>query len=230
MAIRRQSYSPDKLRIFDFLKSSKVSLQMFDIPRILERRGFPRNKLEDLRFMCESLEFPGKNVSTTEYKISGYNRGKVPILRNFSEINLSFYTDSRKFPAYDFFNTWIELTAPRDHVLPYYDDILVREGIELIQWEDSRDEASFVVRLINAYPTTVTSMPGNWGDDGLHRVNVSLTFEDFKVVDGNNVMNKLLRRTRAQFLGDEKFDDPRFNLRGELEQEIDNIIDKIIGR
>lgn len=186
MAIRRQTYSPGQLHLFELLKASHVSMQMNDIPNIWDERLFPRNKIRELQFLCESVELPGKSLATTEYKVSGYNRAKIPILRNNTEINLTFLQDTKRFPIYEFFNTWIELAAPRDNVVQYYDDIVVREGIELIQWEEGRNEANFVVRLINAFPTSVATVASNWGDDNFQRINVSLTFEEFKVVDGQN--------------------------------------------
>jgi hypothetical protein len=188
MAIRRQSYSPGRMHLYGLLKSSRVSFQIFEIPNVLAERGFPRNQIRNLQYFCDSLEFPGKNLNTAEYKISGLNRAKIPILRNYSEINLSFYHDMINFPMYEFFNTWIELAAPRDNVVAYYDDIVVKEGIELIQWEEGSDEVNFVVRLRNAYPIAVTSMQSNWGDDNFQKVNVSFVFEEFKVVDGKNTM------------------------------------------
>ena len=192
MAIRRQSYSPGRMHLYGLLKSSRVSLQIAAIPNLLRQKGFPTNAMRNLQYFCDSIEFPGKNLSTSEFKMAGFNRARIPILRNFSEINLSFYHDVQVFPMYDFFNYWIELAAPRDNVVAYYDDIVVKQGIELIQWEEGSDEVSFVVQLINCYPTNVTSMQGNWGDDNFHKVNVAFVFEDFKVVDGKNTIRKSL--------------------------------------
>jgi len=193
MAIRRQSYSPGRMHLYGLLKSSRVSLQVNSIPSVLANRGFPSNAVRDLRFFCDSIEFPGKNLSTAEYKIAGYNRAKIPILRNYSEINLSFYQDMITFPMFEFFSTWIELAAPRDHVVAYYDDVVIKNGVELIQWEEGADEVNFVAQLVNAYPVAVTSMPSTWGDDNFQKVNVSMAFEDYKIVDGKSTLRKTFR-------------------------------------
>lgn len=164
---------------------------MNDIPAILKRESrIPRNKLRDLQFLCESVEMPGKNLSTAEYRVAGDNRAKIPIARNFPEVNLTFLHDEYLFPLYDFFSKWIELAAPREHSVAYYDDIVVKQGIELIQWEESGKEAAMVAQLRNAFPITLASMQGNWGDDNIQRISVTLAFEDFKIIDGSNTIGK----------------------------------------
>ena len=199
---RRQSYSPSKLFEFPLLKSSKMSLQMTDAPEIFKRRRFPSRTLRELQFLCESVELPGKSLATTEYRVAGDNRAKIPIARNFPEINLTFLHDEYRFPMYDFFNMWIELAAPREHTVEYYDDIVVKQGIELIQWKEDSNDAAIVVQLRNAFPVTVASMQGNCGDDNVQRVSVSLTFEDFKVVDGKNRLRLGTKRLSANMLED----------------------------
>lgn len=181
---RRQSYSPGELFRYALLKSSKMSFQINEAPGVLRNKGFATNLLREMQFLCESVELPGKSLATTEYRVAGDNRAKIPIARNFPEINLTFLHDEFKFPMYDFFSKWIELAAPREHSVAYYDDIVVKQGIELIQWEEGRNEASIVVQLRNAFPITLASLQGNWGDDNVQRVSVSFAFEDFKVVDG----------------------------------------------
>lgn len=192
---------------------------MTDAPEIFKRRRFPTKSLRELQFLCESVELPGKNLSTTEYRVAGDNRAKIPIARNFPEINLTFLHDEYKFPMYDFFNTWIELAAPREHVVEYYDDIVVKQGMELIQWKDDANDAAIVVQLRNAFPVTVASMQGNWGDDNVQRVSVSFTFEDFKVVDGKSRLRLGPKRLSSFML-----EDP---IRENLDPAINDIIDDV---
>lgn len=173
---------PSNLFQFEFLKSSRVEFSMVQLPNIFPSAYKNRVRLRDLSYMCESLEFPGKNLSTVEFRQAGFNRAKIPILRNYSEISLTFLLprDSR-LPLYNMFSDWIEYAAPRDNVVPYYDDIVVKEGIRLTQYRDSSvDAEEFRVKLINAYPISISSIQGNWGDNDFAKLIVSLAFEDFK--------------------------------------------------
>ena len=44
----------------------------------------------------------------------------------------------------------------------------------------TRMRKQFTVTLVNAYPLSVTSLQSNWADDGFHKINVSLFFEDIE--------------------------------------------------
>lgn len=175
------SYSPGNLLRYSFLKACRVSFHMPEVPRVMRNYGFPTYLLRDTQFFCDSVEFPGKALQTVEAKVSGYNRAKVPILRTYNEINLSFYHPSDTFPVFDYFSTWIEQSARRDSQVAYYDDIVCGESIQLTQWEPEQDTINFAAILINAFPTQVLPLQGNWTDDGFQKVSLTMTFEDYEM-------------------------------------------------
>lgn len=44
----------------------------------------------------------------------------------------------------------------------------------------TRMRKQFTLKLLKAYPLSVTSLQSNWADDGFHKINVSLFFEDIE--------------------------------------------------
>lgn len=180
---KRISYSSGNLLRYSFLKACRVSFHMPEIPRVMRNYGFPTYLLRDIEFFCDAVEFPGKALQTVEAKVAGTNRAKVPILRTYNEINLSFYHPADTFPVFDYFSTWIEQCAPRDSKVAYYDDIVLREGIQLTQWEPSENTVNFAAILTNAFPTSVMSLQGNWSDEGFQKVNITMTYEDYEMAN-----------------------------------------------
>lgn len=89
----------------DFLKSSQFMFAMpnlpFDVGLVTGKdpRGFS--------MFCESVEFPGKNVQATDYKIAGYNRVKIPYSKEFPEVTMTFIHNV-EIPVYDIFSFWVD--------------------------------------------------------------------------------------------------------------------------
>lgn len=92
----------------DFLKSSQFMFMMpnlpFDVGLLTGKnpRGFS--------MFCESVEFPGKNVQATDYKIAGYNRIRVPYSREYPEVTLTFIHNI-DVPVYDIFSYWVDFIS-----------------------------------------------------------------------------------------------------------------------
>lgn len=200
-------FNIDDIKRLNFLKSCKFGFFMPTFPGCFRLQtdynttpiNISPSFLSKLRFLCDSVEFPGQSLETTDYKISGKLRAKVPYLRRYSEINLSFYHET-EFPMYDFFSRWIELASPRDTYNSYYDDIVV--PLYIIQFDSvAQDRINktghmqkyFIVNCVNAFPVSFQSMPGNWADEGYHKLNVSFTFEDYRIVSDGADARSVLR-------------------------------------
>ena len=181
---------PGNLFKFDFLRSSRVQFSMTGLPNIFPASYKRAIDFRDIIHMCESLEFPGKSLSTIDFAQAGFNRAKIPVLRNYPEITLTFLLPrDDSLPLYQLFTDWVELAAPRDNTVPYYDDIVLRQGIKLTQYRDT-GKKEYTVVLFNAYPMSVTSVQGNWGDNDVSKLVLNLTFEDFKFEDRLNAVRE----------------------------------------
>ena len=184
--------SLQRIQSFSFLKSCRYSFSLLSLPRCINGDLF-QGVISDGRFLCDSIEFPGQTLSTTDYRIPGSRKIKVPFLREYSEINATFYYPSQ-IPMYQFFNEWITAASFRNTRNEYFDDITCqariiqfKEGDEVIgntvnEIVDSQP-VQMRVSLKNLYPLSITSLTSNWGDDNFHKISVSFFFENMEIKD-----------------------------------------------
>lgn len=192
-------YDMNKMLGQNFLKSSKFAIQIPVIPNIIGLDIDTR----DLTFLCDSVEFPGQSLTTSEYRMPGKLKLKVPYLREMNEVTFTFYHND-KLPIYQMFSNWIESSSFTNTQNLYFDEIVCPK-ISIFQFNDTSGVSGFVreilntnvfrgaenkqskyitVELRNALPLNFASMPSNWADDGFHKLQVSMFYEDMVVNEG----------------------------------------------
>lgn len=182
-------FNIDKMLSQNFLKSSKFAVQIPQLPEIIDLNVSPR----DLTFLCDSIEFPGQSLTTSEYRIPGKLKLKVPYLREMNEVTMTFYHNVN-FPMYKLFSNWITNSSRTNTTNLYFDEITC-PVIKLVQFDEvaggvrgfirdifdlgtkNRLSKYMTVDLKRAYPLNFTSMPSNWADDGFHKMTVSFFYE-----------------------------------------------------
>lgn len=192
-------FDMNKMLGMNFLKSSKFAIQIPIIPDIIGLRLETR----DLTFLCDSVEFPGQSLTTAEYRMPGKLKLKVPYLREMNEVTMTFYHND-KLPIYQMFSNWIESSSFTNTDNLYFDEIVCPK-IMIFQFNDTTGVSGFVrdlfntdvfrgvenkhskymtVELRNALPLNFASMPSNWADDGFHKLQVSMFYEDIVINEG----------------------------------------------
>jgi len=129
----KADHAPAAFMNQDFLRSSQFMFVMpnlpFDVGLLTGRnpRGFS--------MLCESAEFPGKNVIATDYKIPGTNRIRVPYSREYPEVTMTFLHNV-EIPVYDIFSYWIDYISQDFTSVEnrYFDEIVT--DFTLIQYTD----------------------------------------------------------------------------------------------
>lgn len=189
-------YNQNALLSKNFLKSSKFAVMFTGFPEFLD--GYEAIRRE-MTLLCDSVEFPGQNLTALDYRIPGKFKLKVPYLRDLSEITLTFYY-SDDVPIYNLFSDWISGISPTNTTNKYFNEC-VCPSIKIYQFNDltgfrlssvagvdrivesTRDRhiESLIIDLKSAYPLNFTSMPANWGDDGFHKMTVSFFYEDIEM-------------------------------------------------
>jgi hypothetical protein len=137
-------------------------------------------ELTDFTFLCDAIELPGRSVTTLEYLIPGLQKIKTPYRRDYNEITLSFYYNDQS-KIFEFFNDWVDQMSYTTTSNRYFNDIVV--DLTLIQYLDTENfsgdhEKYMSVKIINAFPINVSSLPCNWADDGFHKLSVSMFYEE----------------------------------------------------
>jgi hypothetical protein len=175
-------YDVNKILRHNLLKSAKFAVQFPSLPEIIGMSV----KSEDLTFLCDSVEFPGQSLTTTEFRTPGKLKLKVPYLREQNEVTMTFY-HSEEFPMYDLFANWISNSSPTNTTNYYFDEI-VCPAINIVQFDEvsgylglkNNMSKYMMVILRKAYPLNFASMPSNWADDGYHKMTVTFFYEELQ--------------------------------------------------
>lgn len=206
-------YNPDLFIGQSFLKSAKFFVRFDKLPNmaldsisavpgkslIRTSELLDKNKIRNLSFLCDSVEFPGQTLTTSEYRIPGKLKIKAPYMRDMNEITLSFYHD-RKIPVYKIFEDWIYNASPTNTRNAYFDDIV--GNMTIIQFSEIQSDTVsgqmskyMETNIINALPLNFTSMPSNWADEGFHKISATFFYENMytKIVDRTRTDSSLLK-------------------------------------
>ena len=197
----------DNFRNRNLLRSCKFALRMDRHPTVLG--DYSNSDLRQFTFLCDSIEFPGRSLATTDFNIPGRQKIRTPYKRDFNEVTMTFYHDT-KFPMYKYFTEWMDEISPNSTENRYFDSIV--SNVMLFQFYDtstsspiagafgaSRGHVKYpemMVPLYNAYPVTVASLPSNWADDGFHKITVTFFYEYTATTGGSS------RRARSDSLLD----------------------------
>jgi hypothetical protein len=189
-----RTYDVNRMLNQNFLKSSKFAIR---IPILPDVAGGEDIRSEEFTFLCDSIEFPGQTLTTTEHRIPGRQKVKYAYQRDMNEVTMTFYHNT-KFPLYQILSNWITNISPTNTNNQFFDDTVC--NIELFQFEDttgarglfstfeefiqflgnSNSSSKYMtVKLLNAYPLNFASMPSNWADDGFQKMTVTFFYERY---------------------------------------------------
>lgn len=133
----QKTITPDPISAFmgqEFLRSSQF-LMFMPINAFIS----PTTSRE-IGMFCESVEFPGINAITTDYKMPGLNRIKVPYGKEYSDVTLTFIHNVSS-PIYHELLSWVRnasnIVNSIDYSstsVPYFDDYVA--NFKLFQLTD----------------------------------------------------------------------------------------------
>lgn len=133
-----------------------------------------------LSMRCETANFPGRSILTTENRIYGPTR-KYAYGTNHGELSMSFLC-SKNFRERVFFEQWQENIVGLDKLndtyntysMGYYDDYTANLGIR--QYNEAGGK-EYSVLFRRAYPVNIGPMELDRGSEDLQRFSVDFTFE-----------------------------------------------------
>lgn len=136
-----------------------------------------RERLENISFLttaCETAQFPGTQFMTADYGRYG-QQIKMPYMRNFDPVTLSFRVDG-DMTEKKFFDIWqSQISNTKTNDFRYKKDYAVQ--IEIIQLDEQMRRV-YGVSLRNAYPSAVSAMDLSYADtNNYHRLNVTFEFD-----------------------------------------------------
>ena len=140
---------------------------------------------EDLSFLCEAAELPGRGFMSTDVRYYGPNF-KAPYQSVYEDLNLTFICRDA-FEERRFFDDWMNFINPVDSFNFSYKDEYT-STIRLHQFSEIKDESTYSFTFDKAYPILVSPQPATWADDNFHRLTVSFTYvkwyrEDYYLIN-----------------------------------------------
>lgn len=148
----------------------------------------------DLVYLCEVAEFPGRTYMNSDIRYYGPSV-KFPFQTVYEDVNFTFLCrmdfDERKF-----FDTWMEMINP----ISTYDFNYKSEystSIDIFQL-DEKQKPVYCITLLEAYPLQVSPQPVTWADDNFQRLAVTFTYSKWgrNRIDYNFYENEILDRSR----------------------------------
>jgi len=155
----------------DLAKSARFGVQINNF------RLLTADFAEDLMFLCDVAEFPGRALNVGDVRYYGPNF-KLPFQSAYLEMNLSFLVRNEMLEK-EFFDRWIELINPKTtYDFEYRDNYAT--NIDIWQFSEIEGDnglrATYKIGLEHAYPIMVSPLSMNWAEDNFHRLQVTFTF------------------------------------------------------
>lgn len=152
-----------------------------------------RNVAQKLSLRCENAELPGRSLATAEQKIYNISE-KFPYQTTYNESSFTFIVGD-DMQEKEFFDSWMEFINPStNYNFKYKSDYSTT--ISVNQY-NVKNEKSYSVDLIEAFPVSVNQMDLDWSSDGYHKLNVSFAYTNWKV----NSLTTGLKNAAAGALG-----------------------------
>jgi len=129
-----------------------------------------------LNLRCESAELPGRSIATTNMKIYGVEE-KFPYMTAYNDISLTFVVgdDMREKK---FFDSWVNWISPSfSYDVKYKSDYAV---IIKVNQYNLKNEVSYSVDLIDAYPIAINALQLDWSSDNIHKLTVTFAYTSWR--------------------------------------------------
>ena len=140
---------------------------------------------KDLMFQCEAAELPGRTIDLMPIRHNTF-LDRIPIDINYPEVTLTFICRSDLLEK-KLFDVWMEKMIPTQEDVNYG---LVRYKRNSDTPEDKYDctikifqkyqivteSNASIIKLVEAMPTSMASMPLNWGDQSFHKLSVTFAY------------------------------------------------------
>jgi hypothetical protein len=157
-----------------------------------------RNIGRTLNLRCENTELPGRSISTTTMKIYGAEE-KYPYQTVYNDISLTFIV-SDDMSEKKFFDAWLNWINPTiNYNMKYKADYAV--PLTVNQY-DVKNELSYSVSMLDAFPIAVNQLDLDWSSDGHHKLTVTFAYTSWR----NNSLEALAMEFLETSIANSLFD------------------------
>lgn len=163
----------------------------------LNRPGSWPDAQKDLTLRCESLNIPGSQILTTDYKLyGGQPVTKIPNGRTVDEVQMTFLTTGNMRDKY-YFDEWVhDIADHENNNIAYYNDVAIDIRIDIFNEQYSAGATGaltadilpiYSIKMVKAIPTRVEAIQVSWADvDQLLRYTVNFSCETLEFIKESN--------------------------------------------
>lgn len=126
-----------------------------------------------VQLFCEQAVLPSLSISSVGVKSYGESR-EVVYDRNFESITLTFLVD-KNMEVKTYFDKWINTVIDPDTRNPgYYKDYIRNMSIAI---QDTKDNDTYIVKLYEAYPKTISAVTLDYNSKDVMRIQVTFNYK-----------------------------------------------------
>lgn len=143
--------------------------------------GILQTTRQQLSFLCEQAEMPGKSLVVNDARYYGPNF-KYPTQTEYTDISMTFLVRDEMYEK-QFFDNWMMTINPTHtydfrYKKDYCADINVIQ-YSMIREAENKSHPTYMVTLRKAFPIAIAPMSLAWGEEGFHRLQVTFAYTEF---------------------------------------------------
>lgn len=133
---------------------------------------------QQLQMVCEASELPGIDIQSLDYRHYGFTK-HLPQHINYAPLSLTFYCTAQMQEKL-LFDTWMAQCVDVNSGLVTYrldssGNPQYETDITVNQYDPAGD-LIYSVKVLEAFPISVSALNTNWSDDSVHRLNVQFLY------------------------------------------------------
>jgi hypothetical protein len=160
------------LRNKGFARPNRFEIEILRVP------GWSGNT-RDLKFLCETVNLPGKQITTLDYDIGTRRPLKIPTGYIEDDVTMVFNL-TNNYIVKEALDKWMGRIINADSYLLSYDTTYKRD-ISIAQLDENNSRV-YAVQLRNAYPITVNSIDLDSNSEStVQKVTAVFTYDELKI-------------------------------------------------
>lgn len=178
-------------------KSSLFRLDITNPSSCMTRKSGVNNFLRDLSFFAESIEIPGTQILTQDYRIYDMTE-KIAYGKLHDEINVIFRMD-RDYTVKKFFDSWVDCIYNKKTGDVSYKNTY--SGIIQIYQIKEDGASSYAIELIDCFPIQLGTISLGWENASeLVKLPVTFSFKKMKIIPNKQIYRSMTNQSGGNIL------------------------------
>lgn len=154
------------------MRTARYTVEM-GRPEIMSRFNYSSVDVETIAILCDQVQVPGLNYSTTANLSYGETR-EIPYTRLYDNITMSFYVDNDMLTK-KYFDDWLfSIQNPVTRTFNYYNQYTTDI---IIKVEDLNNESPYAVKLFECYPKNISAISLDYSTRDVMKLSLTMAYK-----------------------------------------------------